>query len=204
MVDIKSIDAANAYASTIKNQSGASSSDGIGSIGNIGSIDGADEGKGTFSDLLTSAIEGTSGAVGQSENIGIQAMNNNADLVDVVTTVQNAEMVLQTVVSVRDKVISALSINNKVSKMNGADVIDVAQDAIWVIIKVAGPVMLIALVVGLIVSLFQALTQIQEMTLTFVPKIIAIFFSLLIFLPYMADTLGAFMQRIAERIVGLV
>jgi len=88
--------------------------------------------------------------------------------------------------------------------MNGADVIDVAQDAIWVIIKVAGPIMIIALIVGLIISLFQALTQIQEMTLTFVPKIIAIFFSLLIFLPYMGDTLGAFMQRIAERIIGLV
>ena len=88
--------------------------------------------------------------------------------------------------------------------MTGADVIDVAQDAIWVVIMVAGPIMLIALVVGLIVALFQALTQIQEMTLTFVPKIIAIFFSLLIFLPYMGDTLGAFMQRIAERIIGLV
>ena len=88
--------------------------------------------------------------------------------------------------------------------MNGADVIDVAQDAIWVIIKVAGPIMIIALIVGLIISLFQALTQIQEMTLTFVPKIIAIFFSLLIFLPYMGDTLGAVMQRIAERIIGLV
>ncbi len=88
--------------------------------------------------------------------------------------------------------------------MNGADVIDVARDAIWVIIMVAGPVMVIALVVGLVVSLFQALTQIQEMTLTFVPKIIAIFFSLLIFLPYMGDTLGEFMQRIAERIIGLV
>ncbi|HPF46269.1 MAG: flagellar biosynthesis protein FliQ [Emcibacteraceae bacterium] len=87
--------------------------------------------------------------------------------------------------------------------MNGADVIDVAQDAIWVIIKVSGPIMLVALVVGLIVSMFQALTQIQEMTLTFVPKIIAIFFSLLLFLPYMGDTLGAFMQRIAERIIGL-
>lgn len=87
--------------------------------------------------------------------------------------------------------------------MNGADVIEVAQDAIWVIIMVAGPIMLIALIVGLAVSLFQALTQIQEMTLTFVPKIIAIFFSLLVFLPYMGDTLGAFMQRIAERIVGL-
>lgn len=88
--------------------------------------------------------------------------------------------------------------------MNGADIIDVAQDAIWVIIKVAGPIMFIALVIGLIISLFQALTQIQEMTLTFVPKIIAIFFSLLFFLPYMGDTLGAFMQRIAERIIGLV
>ena len=88
--------------------------------------------------------------------------------------------------------------------MTGADVIDVAQDAIWVIIMVAGPVMFIALIVGLIVSLFQALTQIQEMTLTFVPKIIAIFFSLLILLPYMGDTMGAFMQRIAERIIGLV
>ena len=88
--------------------------------------------------------------------------------------------------------------------MNEADVIDVAQDAIWVVIKISGPVMFIALIVGLVISLFQALTQIQEMTLTFVPKIVAIFFSLLIFLPYMADTLGAFMQRIAERIVGLV
>lgn len=88
--------------------------------------------------------------------------------------------------------------------MNEADVIDVAQDAIWVIIKIAGPVMFVALIVGLVISLFQALTQIQEMTLTFVPKIIAIFFSLLLFLPYMGDTLGAFMQRIAERIVGLV
>ena len=59
--------------------------------------------------------------------------------------------------------------------MNEADVIDVAQDAIWVIIKIAGPVMFVALIVGLVISLFQALTQIQEMTLTFVPKIIAIF-----------------------------
>ena len=88
--------------------------------------------------------------------------------------------------------------------MNAADVIDVAQDAIWVIILVAGPVMFVALVVGLAVSLFQALTQIQEMTLTFVPKIIAIFLSLLILLPYMGETLGAFMLRISERIIGLV
>lgn len=88
--------------------------------------------------------------------------------------------------------------------MTGADLIDVAQDSIWVIIMVAGPVMFVALVVGLIISLFQALTQIQEMTLTFVPKIIAIFFALLLFLPFMADTMESFMQRIVERIIGLV
>tara|TARA_B100001939_G_scaffold345686_1_gene362805 strand:- start:2762 stop:3028 length:267 start_codon:yes stop_codon:yes gene_type:complete len=88
--------------------------------------------------------------------------------------------------------------------MNGADVIDVAQDALWVLIKVAGPVMIVALVVGLFISMFQALTQIQEITLTFVPKIVAIFISLFFFLPFMGETLGAFMQRIAERIIGLV
>ncbi|MFC7050517.1 flagellar biosynthesis protein FliQ [Emcibacter nanhaiensis] len=88
--------------------------------------------------------------------------------------------------------------------MNGADVIDLAQESIWVLIKVAGPIMMIALIVGLFISLFQALTQIQEMTLTFVPKIIAIFLSLFFFLPFMGETLGTFMQHIAERIIGLV
>lgn len=87
--------------------------------------------------------------------------------------------------------------------MNGADVLDIAQEAIWVLIKVAGPVMLVALSVGLIIALFQALTQIQEMTLTFVPKIIAIFVSLFIFLPFMGQTLADFMELIAERIMNL-
>ncbi|MBL4801446.1 MAG: flagellar biosynthesis protein FliQ [Emcibacter sp.] len=87
--------------------------------------------------------------------------------------------------------------------MNGADVLDIAQEGIWVLIKVAGPVMLVALSVGLIIALFQALTQIQEMTLTFVPKIIAIFFALFIFLPFMGETLADFMGLIAERIVNL-
>jgi len=87
--------------------------------------------------------------------------------------------------------------------MNGADVLDIAQEGIWVLIKVSGPVMLVALFVGLIIALFQALTQIQEMTLTFVPKIIAIFVSLFIFLPFMGETLSDFMGMIAERIVNL-
>ncbi len=86
--------------------------------------------------------------------------------------------------------------------MNGADLIDVARDAIFTLLVVASPVMAVALFVGLIIALFQALTQIQEMTLTFVPKIIAIFLSLLVFMPFMGATLGSFMERIAARIVG--
>ncbi|MCH8862708.1 MAG: flagellar biosynthesis protein FliQ [Proteobacteria bacterium] len=86
--------------------------------------------------------------------------------------------------------------------MTGADLIDVARDAIFTLLIVASPVMAVALFVGLIIALFQALTQIQEMTLTFVPKIIAIFLSLLVFMPFMGATLGSFMERIAARIVG--
>ena len=69
--------------------------------------------------------------------------------------------------------------------MTGAEVLDVGRDAIFTLIKVAGPVMAIGLSVGLIIALFQSLTQIQEMTLTFVPKILAIFASLLILMPFM-------------------
>ena len=86
--------------------------------------------------------------------------------------------------------------------MTGADLIDVARDAIFTLLIVASPVMAVALFVGLIIALFQALTQIQEMTLTFDPKIIAIFLSLLVFMPFMGATLGSFMERIAARIVG--
>ncbi|HBT42108.1 MAG TPA: flagellar biosynthetic protein FliQ, partial [Rhodospirillaceae bacterium] len=59
--------------------------------------------------------------------------------------------------------------------MNEVDVVDIGRNAMWVIIKVAGPIMFLGLVSGLIIALFQALTTIQEMTLTFVPKIIVIF-----------------------------
>ena len=87
--------------------------------------------------------------------------------------------------------------------MEAGDVLDVARDAIFVLLQVSAPIMLVGLGVGLIIALFQALTQIQEMTLTFVPKIIAIFLSLLLFLPFMSQTLDGLMTRIAARIVGL-
>lgn len=87
--------------------------------------------------------------------------------------------------------------------MGANDVIDVARDAIIVMLQISAPVMLVGLVVGLVIALFQALTQIQEMTLTFVPKILAIFASLLLFMPFMGRVMDDLMVRIAERIANL-
>jgi flagellar biosynthesis protein FliQ len=87
-------------------------------------------------------------------------------------------------------------------QMTGAETLDVARDAIWTIVVVSSPLMVVGLVVGVVVSLFQALTQIQEQTLVFVPKIIAIFVTLLLALPFMADSLHAHMMRISSRIIG--
>jgi flagellar biosynthetic protein FliQ len=84
--------------------------------------------------------------------------------------------------------------------MTGPEVLDVARDAIMTLIWVASPVMIVGLVVGVAISLLQALTQIQEMTISFVPKILAIFVSLLIALPFMAEKLQGEMLRIAARI----
>jgi flagellar biosynthesis protein FliQ len=86
--------------------------------------------------------------------------------------------------------------------MTGPEVLDVARDTILTLVVVAAPVMLVGLAVGVIVSLFQALTQIQEATLVFVPKIIAIFLALLVALPFMADSLQSHMNRVAARIIG--
>ena len=87
--------------------------------------------------------------------------------------------------------------------METADVLEVSREAVFVMLKVASPVLLLALGVGLMVSLFQALTQMQEMTLTFVPKAITIFTSLLVFLPFMLGVLTAFTQSLMDRIVAL-
>ena len=86
--------------------------------------------------------------------------------------------------------------------MTGAQVLDVGREAIYTLIIVASPVMLVGLVVGVVISLLQAVTQIQEMTIAFVPKILAIFISLLIALPFMAERLHSEMLRITARIVS--
>ena len=86
--------------------------------------------------------------------------------------------------------------------MTSADALSIAREAIIVALKLGAPAMLLALAVGLAISFFQALTQIQEMTLTFVPKMIVILLSLLLFLPFMLSTLSAFTESLMGRIVS--
>ncbi len=85
--------------------------------------------------------------------------------------------------------------------MTGPEVLDVAREAIFVLLRVSAPLMLVGLGVGLIIALFQALTQIQEMTLVFVPKILAIFLALIVLLPFMGTSLGNYMHYVADKIV---
>ena len=85
--------------------------------------------------------------------------------------------------------------------MTGAEVMDIARDSITTLVLVSAPLMVVGLVVGVVISLFQALTQIQEMTLVFVPKIMAIFITMMLALPFMADLLQSYMARVAVRII---
>jgi len=86
--------------------------------------------------------------------------------------------------------------------MNGNDAIQIAHAALIVTLTIAGPLLLTSLVIGVVIGLLQALTQVQEMTLTFVPKLIVMGFVLLLCLPMIGNALGAFMTQIADRIVA--
>jgi flagellar biosynthetic protein FliQ len=88
-------------------------------------------------------------------------------------------------------------------RMSGAEVLDVGRDAIWLTIQLCAPVLLVGLIVGVGIGLLQALTQIQEQTLVYAPKIVAIFVSLLVFLPLMGALMSGFMRNIAARIAGM-
>lgn len=85
--------------------------------------------------------------------------------------------------------------------MNALEVIELIQESLWLLMKISAPVMLVALIVGLAIALFQALTQIQEATLTFVPKIIAIFFCLMLCMPFMLEMMIDFTEGIADKII---
>jgi flagellar biosynthetic protein FliQ len=87
--------------------------------------------------------------------------------------------------------------------VNEADTLEVAREAILVLLQVSGPLMLISLAVGLVISMIQAVTQLQEVTLTFVPKIVVMFVALLVLLPFMLSSLSTFTERLMDRIVAL-
>ncbi|CAN0606417.1 MAG: flagellar biosynthesis protein FliQ [Rhizobiales bacterium] len=86
--------------------------------------------------------------------------------------------------------------------MTGPEVLDVARDGVVTLIYVCGPMMIVGLGVGVAIGLIQALTQIQEMTLVFVPKIMAIFVTFMLTLPFMGSLMAGYMNRVAERIIA--
>ncbi|WP_114395300.1 flagellar biosynthesis protein FliQ [Oleisolibacter albus] len=88
--------------------------------------------------------------------------------------------------------------------MNQADVLDLLRSGIWAVIWASAPPLMVALVVGFGISLLQALTQIQEATLSFVPKIALIMVSIVIALPFMFHVLSNYMEQIVSHIGGPV
>jgi flagellar biosynthetic protein FliQ len=83
-----------------------------------------------------------------------------------------------------------------------SDLLELARSGMLVMVKVAAPPLLAGLAVGLLISLFQALTQIQEATLTFVPKVLTVLLVLLLFLPFMLHTLFDFTHLVLDRAIA--
>ncbi len=87
--------------------------------------------------------------------------------------------------------------------MDQTEVLEISRQVFIVILKSGGPIMAAGLVVGLAIAIFQTLTSIQEMTLTFVPKIIFIFGAVIVFMPFMMTTIIEFTQSLYDRIISL-
>lgn len=86
--------------------------------------------------------------------------------------------------------------------MNEVEVLDISREAIFTLVKIVSPVLLVALFIGLIIGIFQALTQIQEMTLAFVPKILAVFFTIIFLFPYMLNQMRMLTDNLFDKIAG--
>ena len=80
--------------------------------------------------------------------------------------------------------------------MSSSDIITIARQTVWVIVKTSVPLLLVSMVVGLIISLFQTLTSIQEQTLTFVPKLIAILIGIMVMGTWILNEIVAFMNTL--------
>ena len=84
--------------------------------------------------------------------------------------------------------------------MNEADALDILQAAIWTIIIASGPAVAAGMIVGVVIALIQALTQVQEMTLTFVPKILAIMITIGISAPFVGAQISLFANMVFSRV----
>jgi len=85
--------------------------------------------------------------------------------------------------------------------MTEAEILDIARIAVFTLLKVVTPVLLVALLVGLTIGILQAVTQIQEMTLAFVPKIISVFLMIILLLPYMFHQMQSLAKTLFDKIV---
>ena len=86
--------------------------------------------------------------------------------------------------------------------MKELEVLDSSRDAVFTLLKIVTPILLVALCVGLIIGIFQALTQIQEMTLAFVPKIIAVFVTIILLFPFMLGQMQTLTESLFSKISG--
>ena len=86
--------------------------------------------------------------------------------------------------------------------MNEIEVLDIARDAVITLLKILTPILSVALFVGLIIGIFQALTQIQEMTLAFVPKIISVFVALILLFPFMLNQMRTLTEGLFSKIAN--
>lgn len=88
--------------------------------------------------------------------------------------------------------------------MNSQTVLTLGQEALQVMLLVSGPLLIVALIIGLVVSILQAATQINEMTLSFIPKILGIFATLMLLGPWMISTLVDYTQRLISNIPNII
>ena len=86
--------------------------------------------------------------------------------------------------------------------MNEVEVLDISREAIFTLVKVVTPVLLVALFIGLIVGIFQALTQIQDMTLAFVPKILGVFVTIILLFPFMLNQMQMLTDTLFDKIIN--
>ena len=86
--------------------------------------------------------------------------------------------------------------------MNEVEVLDISREAIFTLVKVVTPVLLVALFIGQIVGIFQALTQIQEMTLAFVPKILGVFVTIILLFPFMLNQMQMLTDTLFDKIIN--